>query len=341
MKHLKRILNRTAFGMALGLASVLFSACNPHGVKWRSGSVPESLMTAYPNPYSLGKHNGFFEKGGQIYTCEAGLIDLDHLRHSADFAYVFSKIIFSNIMKGKEKFSLEMPEPSKYFIELDYPEYWGRISVAEKEKIANEISIKLGAHVSYAGSTWHEILTWFGYRALIFIPEFDSAFTVEDNFSNLLGIYLAEKVLTENKDNYNSSFTKALDKELWRLRVKPGKFARQAAKNIEKKRNLDIGLDDGYVTPWILPLEDVPESLEAKPRAYPVPTLDVLLKYGFSMKLEIEPRELFEKGKILSIAGKRKRIDPETDFPIIMDYIREKAVNEYGFPVNVPMDSGQ
>ncbi len=59
------------------------------------------------------------------------------------------------------------------------------------------------------------------------------------------------------------------------------------------------------------------------------------------MKFEIEPRELFAKGKILRVAGKSKRINPQTDFRTIIDYIREKAVNVYGFPVNVPIHSGQ
>ena len=336
MKHLEGILRRIAFSITLGLASVLFSSCSSQGVRWRSGSVPKSFATIYLDPHSLGEHNGFFEKGGQIYTCEAGLIDLDHLRNSADFTNVFSRKIFNNMMKGEEEFSLKMPEPSKFFIELSYPEYWDKLSVAEKEKIANEVSIRLGAYVSYTGTTWREILTWFGYRAIIFIPEFESAFSVEDSFSDLLGTHLAEKVLTENKEDFSSSLTKALNEELQKLKVKSAAVAKKAARNTDRKRNLDIGLDDGYVTPWILPLEDVPESLEAKPRACPFPNLDILSKHGFSMKFEIEPRELFEKGKILRVAGKNKRIDPQTDFPVIMNYIKEQAVNKYQFDVNVP-----
>ena len=57
MKHLERILNTTAFGITLGLASVLLSACSSQGVKWRLGSVPKSIATFYLDPDSLGKHN--------------------------------------------------------------------------------------------------------------------------------------------------------------------------------------------------------------------------------------------------------------------------------------------
>jgi hypothetical protein len=65
-----------------------------------------------------------------------------------------------------------------------------------------------------------------------------------------------------------------------------------------------------------------------RPRFPPAPNLDALAKHGFSMILEIEPRE-WESGKILSIAygsdEPGKRIDPEQHFPIIMDYIRKAA----------------
>ena len=229
-----------------------------------------------------------------------------------------------------------MPEPSKYFIKLNYPENWKSLSVAEKKEIANNISIKLGAHISYTGHIWHEILTWFDYKSTGFISEFDSAFSLEDGFSNLLGTYLAEKVLNENRENYNNLLTEAIYEELERLGVQPREVAKKAARNTKRKRNLDIGLDDDYVTPWILPVPSVPESLEAKPKAYPIPNIDILTEHGFSMKLEIEPRELFEKRKILRVAGKRKRIIPKDDFPTIMNYIKKQAIEKYKFDINVP-----
>ena len=45
---------------------------------------------------------------------------------------------------GGKNFSLQMTEPSKYFIELNYPENWKALSLEEKKKISREISIKLG-----------------------------------------------------------------------------------------------------------------------------------------------------------------------------------------------------
>ena len=69
-----------------------------------------------------------------------------------------------------------------------------------------------------------------------------------------------------------------------------------------KKRNFDIGLD-GYVTPTL-----VPGICRDEPVTYPVPNLDILEEYGFSMEYEIKPNVL-EQGDIFRAAGE-KRIYP-------------------------------
>jgi len=104
-----------------------------------------------------------------------------------------------------------------------------------------------------------------------------------------------------------------------------------------KKRNFDIGLDDGYVTPSII--QSVPGCEGAEPKLYPVPNLDFLSEYGFSVKLEIEPR-VHEKNEILSIVysengERRKRIEPDIHFAAIMNYIKEEAITKYGDNVDL------
>ena len=90
------------------------------------------------------------------------------------------------------------------------------------------------------------------------------------------------------------------------------------------KRNYDIGLEDGKVTPWLVSGLDGCDN--AKPRAYPVPKLDFLRNYGLSVGLRIEPR-VAEKNLVLRIAypnGKQEKfIEPEKHFPLIMRHIVE------------------
>ena len=98
------------------------------------------------------------------------------------------------------------------------------------------------------------------------------------------------------------------------------------------KENIDYGLDDGHITPVLVP--GICDG--AEPESLPAPTTDILPKYGFSMKYEIQPRE-WEKSKILKIVfpnGKGRKIQPDKHFPIIMDYIKNDAVQTYGYDID-------
>jgi hypothetical protein len=90
-------------------------------------------------------------------------------------------------------------------------------------------------------------------------------------------------------------------------------------------RNFDIGIDDGLISPWVAPSPD--NCNEPQIASYPAPDLD-LSKYGFSAKVEIEPKE-WEKNKILKIVHKEnkehQRIEPAVHFPVIMEQIIQEA----------------
>ena len=125
--------------------------------------------------------------------------------------------------------------------------------------------------------------------------------------------------------------TIAIRKELEDLQIQPGSTARKASEKMRgiwydgivlvdmKERNFDIGLDDGYITPTLVP--GICEG--AEPQSYPVPTLAKFEKYGFAMNFEVEPKE-FEKGRIHSIIypnGGPNRFQPAKCIPVVMDYI--------------------
>jgi hypothetical protein len=97
-----------------------------------------------------------------------------------------------------------------------------------------------------------------------------------------------------------------------------------------KKRNFDIGLENGYITPTLVP--EVSACPDAQPLPLSVPRLDALTQYGFSVKLEIEPHE-WERDKILRVVHgnqPQNRIIPDQDFALIMDDIRQQATALYG-----------
>ncbi|MHC5074598.1 MAG: hypothetical protein ACYTFE_07215, partial [Planctomycetota bacterium] len=94
-------------------------------------------------------------------------------------------------------------------------------------------------------------------------------------------------------------------------------------------------MDDGYITPVLVP--GLCEDQEPEPIR--VPDIEILSKYGFSMEYKILPRE-WEKGKILKVVypdKKGKYIYPEKHFPILMEYIKEQAIEKYKYIIDEPI----
>jgi hypothetical protein len=296
------------------------------------------------------------EKNGIVYTRKAGHIDIIHVRIAADWTAYLKKRTSKCIKRYDPGFSFTFkPDISKYYVQIFYPDNWEVLPDKDKEEITSEISIRLGQYLAFTVTTWHEILTWFGYKCLGFFPEFPSAFSWEDSFSNLLGTRVAAEALQDPEHNYNKAITLAIERELEKLGVQSSHTAIRASEIMRgkwfsghvlylvdiKKRNLDIGLDDGFVTPTVLPCP--PECAKVEVQSYPVPTLEILSEYGFSVKIEIEPWE-WEKDNILRIiypvAGKRKkRVEPAIHFARIMDYIKEDATKNYGYSVDPQQDT--
>jgi len=349
VNDIKGVFCRVVIGLAYvggAIALVLGGGCNINAPRVRLGVLPTpTLGIPFPDPNKLGPHSyhfSFFEKGGIVYTCKAGHIDIDHVRGSADATRYLVGRTRETLMKGGEGFSFHLAmERSIHEIKFTYPEGWGNLGQDEKERIADEISFKVGPYLAYNATVWHEILTWFGVHFGGFEPEFNSAFTWEDIYSNLIGTRLAVEALKDTSNSYNEAMTLAINRELKKLGVQSSSTARYAAEKMRGKwfrgnifidtlrKNIDIGLD-GYVTPVL-----VPGICDSEPLSYPVPNLDVLSKYGFLMQYKIRPRE-FEKGKILAVVypnGKGKRIEPIKDFPKIMEFIKKQAVEKYHYDI--------
>ena len=213
------------------------------------------------------------------------------------------------------------------------------------------MAISLGQHMAYTASTWHEMLTWFGYRGIVVWPEFQSAFTWEDNYSNLLGACIAGFALKNPQLSYSEAVTRYLNQALEHLGGQPRRVGRKASAAMRGvwfkgdlmflsvyRRHFDIGDGDGHVSPWLVTC--LPEVPPARPFSLPVPNVDVLADNGFHFTLEIEPREAVIKGRILRAAYQGSpttgtRIDPARHFANIMKAVRAKGIAKYGQDVEV------
>lgn len=326
------------------------SARDAHSApRGRIACLPSSTLgTRYPDPDALGPHTYGFslsERNGIVYTCSGGHIDVTHARKVADWTAYLAYKTREALTEDQDAFTFRMREPSVYHVSIKYPKGWKYLPRRTKEEIARDLSIGVGQYFAYTGSTWHEILTWFGFKSVGVYSEYLSAFSWEDNYSNVLGSHIGAAALRDPDHEYNDAVTLALDSELKRLGVQPRPAARQAGELVRGlwftgdfvycdmiKRHFDTGLDDGFVTPWLAP--GLPGCDGAVPQACPVPSIAFIEEYGFSIRLEIEPKE-WEKDQILQIiypqgVEGQKRIEPAVHFGPIIDYIRAQAVERYG-----------
>jgi hypothetical protein len=311
----------------------------------RYGTYPCAIAGTPLVGSDLGQHAYYWspaEKDGIAYTCRAGHVDIIHLRIAADWTAYLTAESYRHLMKGDWQFSYKLAvDRSREYVQISYPRNWDSLPNEKRSDIAREVALALGPYLTYTMVTWHEILTWYGFKCVGLPVEYASAFSWEDSFSNLLGTRVAVQALQDKDHRYNEAVKIALDEEMQWLGIQPAHVAKEASDSVKgrwftgeialfvdmKKRNFDIGLDDGFVTPTLVP--DEPACPDAEPISYPAPALDVLAKHGFAIHIEIEPHE-WEKDTVLCIAGENCRIDPQAEFPRLMDHLRRQAAARYG-----------
>ena len=316
----------------------------------RRGYLPSSTLgtsfLGYDNPLRYSYKYSLSKKEGIVYTCKGGHIDISHVYEAADWTAYLSAKTYKHLVQNDSEFSFRLKEDSVCFVHLAYPVNWQNLSQKEKEHIAFDVAVRLGQYFGYTAGTWHEMLTWFGYKSKGIFSEFPSAFSWEDIFSNLLGSNIGALALRDTKHTYAKAVTYILNEQLEKLDIQSAKVGKHAAEKVRgtwfsgkvppfvnmKMRNFDIGLDDGFVAPLIV--NSICECEGQKARPCPVPNLQFLAEYGFSMRLEIEPRE-WEKNKILSVVyhdkkTRNKHIEPIKDFAAIMSKIKRDAQKAYG-----------
>jgi hypothetical protein len=314
----------------------------------RFGTYPSTNIGTFFKGLDLGAHGYCFtlaEKDGVAYTCRGGTIDIIHVRIAADWTAYLAAETYRHLMNHDSGFSCGLAvDRSRSTITFTYPEEWDCMPKFEQMKVAREVALIVGPYLTFMMTSWHEMLTWYGFKCMGPFPEFPSAFSWEDSYSNLLGTIIAVRALQDAEHKFNEAVTIALDQEMQTLGILPARAARRITETMRgrwwtgnvifsvnmKKRNFDIGLHDGYITPTLIP--QVSECPDAEPMSYPVPRLDGLAQYGFAAQVEIEPHE-WESGKILRLVHgdqPRERINPEEHFAVIMNDIRREAVAMYG-----------
>lgn len=315
----------------------------------RIACLPSPTMgVRYVDADDLGRHgyrSSSSERNGITYTCRGGHIDITHLRKIADWTAYLAYRTRDVLVQGETEFKFKMFEPSQHHVQLEYPPGWQYLSPETRYEIAGDISASLGAYLAYTCSVWHEILTWHGFKAIGFYPEYNSAFSWEDNYSNALGSYIGAQALQDRDHDYNEAMTRLIDREFLRLGPQSKETAIAAGEAVKgswfvgafirvtmTKRHLDVGLDDGFITPWLVP--NIAGCGTPEPWLCPVPDLSLLEEYGFHVHHEIRPKE-WERYEILRAVypnrkDRKNRIVPTEHFGILIDYVQAKVNKRYG-----------
>lgn len=282
-----------------------------------------------------------------IYTRNAGFLDLGHVREAADRTRYVIDELNQNLLKSRKSFRFKVVEPTYFYLKVIYPDNWEDLDKAEQEEIAQELSIQFGQYLGHETLVWHELLTWFGYASSGFFSEQISSFSWEDPFSDLTGTWLAAEAIRRGGD-YDEEITRLLNEKINELQGQPADIGEKAEERIKgkwytgnnyffvdmKKRCFDVGYDDGFLTPWLVPgmFED------AEPMPCPVPDTRCFEEYGFQIVVELDPR-VSEKGKIfhaLGLDSKTKRLRLDVHFPQLLEYIKKEAIKEHGEDVDKP-----
>ena len=283
--------------------------------------IPGLKITDITNRENIGKHRylGNSEEGnGIIYTQKGGFIDLGHLRDMADWtAYLYIHIQKSR-EDGGQQLQLRREGGSK---KLDL---WIPTDLEPKD------AMRLAGKIAYDLSVWHEIATWFGASLIPLIPERYSSFSVEDAYSNLLGVTLGMEAL-ESDLPFEEAMTKLIDRTLEELGVVDTEAETYAAMELvlevwwtrtKRLPNLEILLQRQLkvypsVEPWLVP-GWAGDSSGLKKLDVPLFTqAGQLLTDLYELRLKLNNKFPFRR----MFPYRNRRIITEDDFEVLLDRV--------------------
>ena len=235
----------------------IIRACCAFGYDLKLWGVPFVNIDQVISIDDLGEHHYMGNKRegtGTIYTHRGGFIDIGHMRDQIDW----TRYLYNAILNSKGKGEVVIPlrkEAGRKTLYLNVP-----------AKLDDTDCMLLAGKIAYDFSLWHEISTWFGASTLPFMPEKFSSFSVEDVYSNLLGIHVGMKIL-HSKLPFNDAATKLIASTLDSLDVvKTAQGTYDAYNSIHnkwytnKKRiphtNITLKRDTDVLKatrPWIIP----------------------------------------------------------------------------------------
>ena len=301
----------------------IIRACCAFGYDLKLWGVPFVNIDQVISIDDLGEHHYMGNKSegtGTIYTNKGGFIDMGHLRDQIDW----TRYLYTTILNSRGKGEVILPlrnEAGRKTLYLNVP-----------AQFDNNDCILLAGKIAYDFSLWHEISTWFGASTIPLMPEKFSSFSVEDVYSNLLGVHVGMKTL-RSKQPFNVAATQIIESTLDSLdvvkTVKETYDAYNAVNNkwyTNKKRiprkNVTLKRDPDVLhssRPWIIPNQT---SNRGNPIILDVPILNTkgeLLTGFYQFTIDLNYRFPVEE----IFPGHESRIISQDDFGVMLNRITD------------------
>lgn len=308
---------------------------------WYSPYVPLGIndlgQHAYLPAGSLDLRNRETSRG-ILYTAHGGFLDISHVRNAIDLTRFVYDYTFDGFTSGLTELRFLAAEPDTYIVTLNPPDEWKlHDHDAEASPMPHEdarlAALGVAARVAYLMTTWHEVLTWFGYKGMGVITEKPSAFSYDDAASHRVGVEVAMRALRNQPDptRFDAQVTGELFDYLIELGVLPVEENRKRMKAVKgqwwdrgepKLRIVDLGMDDGPLTAHIVDQRLTPVTWGWDPdESYGGKRVNDLFDVHIQMKTA-------EAGKIrqaMHIDDSRP-IHPRTDFDRLLRILMSGAM---------------
>jgi hypothetical protein len=352
-------------------ATLVFLSLCAGGCIFGSGGKPRDRIGALPfpgpftlytvaDPNHLGKHRygtlgriPFIQteekERGIIYARKAGFIDVAHIRESCDWTRYFTLQLRKAIKAGKTEVNLAGKNDARLLIDLKYPDGWADLSDGERKSLGEEMAIRGGQQLGYLTVTWHELITWFGWRKIFLIDEQPSAFTYDDTMSHMVGIRVAGRALRDKRGgNWDAAVTRNLKevmKEIGAVKPVQTELAVDAVEGLWWKDGEPLKRqfapppgDDVSVTPWLV--EGLPFArVDEPPAPFVLPSLRDVNGHDcsqFIASLHIQPN-IDEADKMKRcIRCRMPYFSAQKDLPALLAVAEQQMTERFGEAVNVP-----
>ena len=182
----------------------IIRTCCSFGTEMQMFAIPGVKLTETTSIEKIGSHHYLgdaSEENGIIYSRRGGFIDMAHLRDQSDW----TAYLYTQLAENKKRGTLSLI--------LGHEGGEKTLNVSIPSNLNNLDIIHLSGKIAYDLSVWHEIATWFGASSIPFVPERYSSFSIEDPYSNLLGVTIGIQAL-QSELPYEQAVTQLIKKYL-------------------------------------------------------------------------------------------------------------------------------